>query len=161
MTLGPHDLRPPAGATHAKKRVGRGNASGHGTYAGKGLKGQKSRSGKNVRLGFEGGQMPIYRRMHTLRGFNNRFRVPFQPVNLAALERFDDGAEVTPDGLVAAGVLKHLREPVKVLGSGVLSKRLSVSAHGFSASARQKIEAAGGTATVIGAADGEGEPASA
>jgi large subunit ribosomal protein L15 len=149
MSLGAHDLRPPAGATHPRKRVGRGNASGQGTYAGKGLKGQKSRSGKNVRLGFEGGQMPIYRRMHALRGFNNRWRVPFQPVNVATLERFDDGAEVTPESLVAAGVLKNLKEPVKVLGNGALTKKLNVTAHRFSASARAKIEQAGGTATEI------------
>ncbi|KAA0232036.1 MAG: 50S ribosomal protein L15 [Chloroflexi bacterium CFX7] len=144
------ELRPARGATHAKKRVGRGNSSGHGTYAGKGLKGQKSRSGKNVRLGFEGGQMPIVRRMHTLRGFNNKWRVEFQPVNLSALERFEAGASVTPESLRAAGILKHLREPVKILARGELTKPLTVSAHAFSAAAKERIEAAGGTVIVAG-----------
>lgn len=155
MSIGASELRPPRGATHAKKRVGRGNSSGHGTYAGKGLKGQKSRSGKNVRLGFEGGQMPLIRRMHTLRGFNNKWRVEFQPVNLAALERFDAGASVTPESLRAAGILKHLREPVKVLARGELTKALTVSAHAFSAAARERIEAAGGTAIVVGPEEAE------
>lgn len=153
MSIGAHELKPPKGATHARKRVGRGNGSGTGTYAGKGLKGQNSRSGKGVRIGFEGGQLPIYRRFHVLRGFNNKWRVPFQPVNLAALERFDDGTRVTPESLKAAGVLKHLNEPVKVLGGGDLTKKLDVCAHRFSASAREKIEAAGGTFTLVG---GEG-----
>ncbi len=155
MSIGASELRPPRGATHARKRVGRGNSSGHGTYAGKGLKGQKSRSGKNVRLGFEGGQMPLIRRMHTLRGFNNKWRVEFQPVNLAALERFDAGASVTPESLRAAGILKHLREPVKVLARGELTKALTVSAHAFSAAARERIEAAGGKAIVVGPEEAE------
>lgn len=149
MSFGAHELKPNPGATHAKKRVGRGNGSGHGTYAGKGLKGQKSRSGKPVRLGFEGGQMPIYRRFKTLRGFNNKWRTEYQPVNVAALERFDSGSTVTVEVLRAAGVIKDLRTPVKVLGNGDLTKKLTVSAHGFSASAREKIESAGGTATVL------------
>lgn len=156
MSIGAEDLRPPSGATHARKRVGRGNGSGHGTYAGRGLKGQKSRSGKSVRTTFEGGQMSIARKMHVLRGFNNKWRVPFQPVNVAALDRFDDGATITPESLRDAGILKHLREPVKVLGEGDLTKKLSVSAHGFSASAKAKIEAAGGTVTLIGPEAGEG-----
>lgn len=151
MSLHANDLRPPAGATHAKKRVGRGNGSGHGTYAGKGLKGQKSRSGKNLPYdAFEGGQFPSSRKFHVLRGFNNKWRVPFQPINLSSLDRrFEDGATVTPEGLREAGLLKHLREPVKVLGTGTLTKKLNVSAHRFSASATKAIEAAGGTATVI------------
>ncbi|MCC6382328.1 MAG: 50S ribosomal protein L15 [Dehalococcoidia bacterium] len=153
--MGAEELRPARGATHSKKRVGRGNGSGHGTYAGKGLKGQKSRSGKSVRPAFEGGQMPLARKMHVLRGFNNRWRVPFQPVNLAALDRFEEGASVSPESLRAAGVLKHLREPVKILAAGDLSKRLNVTAHRFSAAARAKIEAAGGTVTVIGSAEEE------
>src|SRR4029079_4206954 len=102
MTIGAQELRPNRGATHAKKRVGRGNGSGHGTYAGRGLKGQKSRSGKNVRLTFEGGQLSMFRRMHTLRGFNNKWRVEYQPVNLSTLERFDAGESVTPETLFAA-----------------------------------------------------------
>lgn len=153
MRLDASQLRPNRGATHSKKRVGRGNASGHGTYAGRGLKGQKSRSGKPVRLTFEGGQMPISRKMHVLRGFNNKWRVPYQPVNLATLDRFEDGASVTPETLREAGILKHLREPVKILARGELTKKLDVSAHAFSESARQRIEAAGGTATVLARAE--------
>lgn len=150
MSIGAHELRPDRGATHAKRRVGRGNASGTGTYAGKGLKGQKSRSGKNLPYaGFEGGQFPTARKFHVLRGFNNKWRVEYQPVNLAALERFEDGASITPESLKAAGVLRHLREPVKVLGVGDLTKKLNVIAHRFSESAKAKIEAAGGTATLL------------
>lgn len=148
--FGAHNLRPPKGATHAKKRVGRGNSSGHGTYAGRGLKGQRSRSGKKLAYdAFEGGQFPISRKFHVLRGFNNKWRVPYQPVNLEALERFDDGATITPETLKAAGILKHLREPVKILGRGELTRKLTISAHAFSATARQRIEAAGGTAITI------------
>lgn len=156
MSIGVHELRPDRGATHAKKRVGRGNGSGHGTYAGKGLKGQKSRSGKKKAYdAFEGGQFPLSRKFHSLRGFNNKWRVPFQPVNLAALDRFEAGATVTPESLVAAGVLRHLREPVKILGVGDLAKELNVSAHRFSETAKAKIEAAGGTATLIGPDDSD------
>lgn len=150
MSIGAHELRPDRGATHAKKRIGRGNASGHGTYAGKGLKGQKSRSGKKSAYdAFEGGQFPMSRKFHVLRGFNNKWRVEYQPVNLAALDRFDDGASITPETLREAGILRHLREPVKVLGVGDLKKKLNVTAHRFSASAKAKIEAAGGTATLV------------
>ena len=150
MSIGAHELRPDRGATHAKKRVGRGNASGHGTYAGKGLKGQSSRSGKRLPYdAFEGGQFPTSRKFHVLRGFNNKWRVEYQPVNLAALDRFDDGATITPESLREAGILRHLREPVKVLGVGDLTKKLNVTAHRFSASAKAKIEAAGGTATLV------------
>lgn len=150
MSIGAEELRPPKGATHSKKRVGRGNSSGQGTYAGKGLKGQKSRSGKKLPYdAFEGGQFPTSRKFHVLRGFNNKWRVPFQPINVAALDRFDAGTEVTPDSLKEAGILKHLREPVKVLGNGDLSKKLTVSAHRFSESAKSKIEAAGGTCIVL------------
>jgi large subunit ribosomal protein L15 len=155
VTIGAQELQPPRGATHSKKRVGRGNGSGTGTYAGKGLKGQKSRSGKPTAYdAFEGGQFPMSRKFHVLRGFNNKWRVEFQPVNVASLERFDAGAAVTPDSLKAAGVLKHTNAPLKVLGNGDLSKKLNVSAHRFSESAKSKIEAAGGTCTVI-SADGE------
>ncbi|GMV84354.1 MAG: 50S ribosomal protein L15 [Dehalococcoidia bacterium] len=151
MSIGAHDLRPPQGATHARKRVGRGNGSGHGTYAGKGLKGQKSRSGKKKAYdAFEGGQFPISRKFHVLRGFNNKWRVEFQPVNVSVFERFAAGATITPETLREAGILKHLREPVKVLGQGELSKKLTISAHRFSEAAKAKIEAAGGTAVVIG-----------
>jgi len=151
MSIGAQDLQPPQGATHSKKRVGRGNGSGQGTYAGKGLKGQKSRSGKKKAYdAFEGGQFPTSRKFHVLRGFNNKWRVEFQPVNLSTLNRFDDGAAITPESLREAGILKHLREPVKVLGQGAISKKLTISAHRFSDAARAKIEAAGGSAVLIG-----------
>ena len=150
MTIGAQNLAPNKGATHSKKRVGRGNGSGQGTYAGKGLKGQKSRSGKNLPYdAFEGGQFPNSRKFHVLRGFNNKWRVPFQPINVAALDRFEAGTAITPESLRDAGLLKHLREPVKVLGNGDLSKKLTVSAHKFSESAKAKIEAAGGTCVVL------------
>jgi large subunit ribosomal protein L15 len=156
VSIGAQDLRPPKGATHSKKRIGRGNATGQGTYAGKGLKGQKSRSGKNLPYdAFEGGQFPSSRKFHVLRGFNNKWRVPFQPINVATLDKFDAGASVTPESLKEAGVLKHLREPVKVLGNGEISKKLTVSAHRFSESAKTKIEAAGGTCIVIAGDDEE------
>lgn len=150
MSIGAEELRPDRGATHAKKRVGRGNGSGHGTYSGKGLKGQKSRSGKKLPYdAFEGGQFPTSRKYHTLRGFNNKWRVPFQPINLAALDRFDAGSTVTPETLLQAGLLRHLREPVKVLGNGDITKNLTISAHRFSETAKAKIEKAGGIATLI------------
>lgn len=153
MSIGAEELRPDPGATHSKKRVGRGNGS-QGTYSGKGLKGQKSRSGKNLPYdAFEGGQFPSSRKYHTLRGFNNKWRVPFQPINLAVLDRFEAGAIVTPDTLLQAGLLRHLREPVKVLGNGDITKKLNISAHRFSESAKAKIEKAGGTATLINPED--------
>jgi large subunit ribosomal protein L15 len=149
VSLKASGLRPSRGATHSKKRVGRGNGSGQGTYAGRGLKGQKSRSGKNVRITFEGGQMPLSRKMHVLRGFNNKWRVPYQPVNLTTLDRLEDGSSVTPELLREIGILKHLREPVKILATGELTRKLTVSAHAFSEAARAKIEAAGGTVVVL------------
>ncbi|MEP7216715.1 MAG: 50S ribosomal protein L15 [Anaerolineaceae bacterium] len=152
--MGAEELRPDRGATHAKKRVGRGNGSGHGTYSGKGLKGQKSRSGKKLPYdAFEGGQFPTSRKYHTLRGFNNKWRVPFQPINLAALDRFDAGSTVTPETLLQAGLLRHLREPVKVLGNGDITKKLTISAHRFSETAKAKIEKAGGTVTLLSPED--------
>jgi large subunit ribosomal protein L15 len=150
MSIGAETLRPDAGATHAKKRVGRGNGSGHGTYATRGLKGQNSRSGKKKPYaGFQGGQFPLSRKFHTLRGFNNKWRVPYQPVNVGALDRFPAGSTVTPETLKDAGLLRHLREPLKVLAVGDVTHALHVSAHRFSAAAAAKITAAGGTATVI------------
>ena len=160
MSIHANDLAPPPGSRRPRKRLGRGNAAGGGTYAGKGLKGQKSRSGKNVRLGFEGGQTPLARRMPSLRGFNNRWRVPRQPVNTGVLEaRFADGDEVTPEALREMGVLSHLREPVKILARGDLTRALHVRAHAFSAAARARIEAAGGTATLIDAGDADADSA--
>jgi large subunit ribosomal protein L15 len=145
-----NDLRPPSGAKHKRKRVGRGNASGHGTYSGRGLKGQKARSGARIRPGFEGGQLSLIRRMSRKRGFTNIFRVEYEEVNLRSLtSRFPAGSEVTPEALMGAGVIKNLKKPVKVLGQGDLEGALTVRAHKFSATARQKIEAAGGKAEVI------------
>lgn len=149
MAISPSELAPDPGATHAKKRVGRGHGSGNGTYAGKGLKGQSSRSGKRLPYdAFEGGQFPMSRKFHTMRGFNNKWRIPYQPVNLEALERFDDGEKVTPEVLLAWGVVRNLNIPVKILGRGELTKRLEVVADGFSASAKEKIESLGGSATI-------------
>ena len=145
-----NDLRQPTGAKHKRKRVGRGNASGHGTYSGRGLKGQKARSGPGLRIGFEGGQLPLIRRMSRKRGFTNIFRVEYAEVNLRSLaSRFPAGSEVTPETLVQVGVIKNLKKPVKVLSQGDLGGALTVRAHKFSAAARQKIEAAGGKAEVI------------
>ncbi len=142
-----HDLRPSLGATHARKRVGRGPGSGHGKTAGRGDKGQKSRSGYRHMRGFEGGQMPLHRRVPK-RGFTNIFRVEYDVVNLADLDRFESGAKVTPESL-ASHRLAHGRRPVKILGDGEIGKPLEVSAHKFSASAQAKIEAAGGRCEVI------------
>jgi large subunit ribosomal protein L15 len=144
-----HQLKPPKGAKHARKRVGRGNASGHGTYSTRGLKGQKSRAGRKPRRFFEGGQTELMRRLPRKRGFQNPFRVEFAPVNLRDLDRFDSGTDVTPELLRDSGVISNLSKPVKVLGAGEIDKKLNVTAHKFSAAARQKIEAAGGTVTAL------------
>lgn len=138
------DLRPVPGSVHKKKRVGRGNASGHGTYSGRGIKGQKSRTGRDLRIGFEGGQIPLVRALSRVRGFRNPFRIDFEPVNLDRLARAAVNGEVTPDTLKAAGVVKSNR-PVKVLGGGDVPEKLKVTAHRFSASARARIEGAGGS----------------
>lgn len=153
MSVHANELSPNRGATHAKKRVGRGNASGHGSFSGRGQKGQKSRSGKPMRPGFAGGQLSMLRSVHVLRGFNNKWRVEYQPVNLSTLERFADDTAVTPETLKATGVLSHLREPVKILARGELTRKLNVTAHAFSTAARERIEALGGTATALGAPD--------
>jgi large subunit ribosomal protein L15 len=148
----------PAQARRARKRIGRGMGSGKGRYSGRGIKGQKSRSGSNkMRPGFEGGQMPIYMRLGKQPGPYSKDAMPMGPhrthtvpVNLRDLERvFDDGADVTLEALVEKGVIKNTRTDVKVLGQGELTKKLTVTAHAFSASAREKIEAAGGTATAL------------
>jgi large subunit ribosomal protein L15 len=145
--FGIHSLRPASGATHYRKRVGRGPGSGHGKTAGRGNKGQKSRSGYRHQRGFEGGQMPLHRRVPK-RGFTNIFRVEYDIVNISALERFDAGAKVTPELLVETQLARKSR-PVKILGDGQIGKPLAVSAHKFSASAQAKIEAAGGRCEVI------------
>ena len=162
-----HTLKPADGSHRERKRVGRGPGSGTGKTSGRGHKGQKSRSGSHyMRAGFEGGQMPIYMRLGKLRGPNHKksmpmgpFRTHTLPVNVRDLERFDEGVEVTPELLRTAGVVRHLKHPVKILGSGELSKKLTVHAHGFSARARELIEGAGGTVVVLGAAPEEEAPA--
>ena len=138
-----HDLKRPKGAVKTRKRVGRGSGSGWGKTAGRGQKGQKSRSGGGVRPGFEGGQMPLHRRIPKV-GFQNPFRKDYAYVNVSELNRFDDGTEVTPALLVEQGLIKKLKDGVKVLGKGELERKLVVSAHKVSQGARQKIEALGG-----------------
>lgn len=140
------DLRPARGTRRARKRVGRGPGSGNGKTSGRGHKGQGARSGGGVRPGFEGGQMPLTRRVPK-RGFRNPFRTRYVPVNLDGLDLFDAGQEVSPDSLREKGLAR--RGLVKILGRGELSKPLTVKAHGFSRSARQKIEAAGGRVEVL------------
>ena len=156
-----HSLKP-AQPRKARKRVGRGMGSGKGRYSGRGIKGQKSRSGSHMMpAGFEGGQMPIDMQLPKLRGNTSAdampigpFRTYTQPVNLRDLEaRFEAGAEVTPDALVAAGLIKNTKIDIKILASGDLTKSLTVTAHGFSKTAKEKIEAAGGTVTWL-----RGEP---
>lgn len=144
MDLG--DLRPAKGDKHSKKRVGRGMASGTGKTSGRGHKGQGARAGGGVRPGFEGGQMPLTRRVPK-RGFHNPFRKTYTPVNLDSLGRFEAGQEISPELLRETGLAG--RGPVKILGRGELDKPLTVKAHGFSRSARQKIEAAGGRTEVV------------
>ena len=143
-----HELRAAEGSTKNRKRRGRGTASGQGTTGGRGMNGQKSRSGGGVRLGFEGGQMPLYRRLPK-RGFKNRNTKTIVAINISALERFDNDAVVTVDTLVEAGIVKNPRDGVKILGNGELTKKLTVSANAFSASAKEKIEALGGKTEVI------------
>ncbi len=147
--MGLHNLRPAKGATRNRKRVGRGPGSGMGKTATRGEKGQKSRSGHRFREGFEGGQMPLHRRVPK-RGFANaRFRKEFAYVNLGTLERFEAGTIVTPDLLMEKGIVKKLMDGVKVLGKGTLTKALTVQAHRFSAQAQEKITGLGGRAEVI------------
>ena len=143
-----HELSPAAGSTHVDKRKGRGHATGNGKTAGRGHKGQKARSGGGVRIGFEGGQMPLARRIPK-RGFHNIFAKPLESVNVSALEKFEDGAEVTAEILCNAGIVKNALDGIKILGNGTLTKKLTVKAAAFSASAKEKIEAAGGKAEVI------------
>jgi len=143
-------LKPAKGAKHAKKRVGRGQGSGNGKTAGRGHKGAKSRSGWRMKRGFEGGQMPLHRRMPK-RGFHNPFREEFAVVNLDTIaEVFDAGSEVTPELLAERGLIGGARRKVKVLGRGDIGKKLTVRAHKFSGTAQEKITAAGGTAEVLG-----------
>jgi len=144
-----HNLSPAPGSRRDRKRVGRGNASGHGTYSGRGQKGQKARSGCRTRPGFEGGQLPLIKRLPRKRGFTNIFRSEYDTVNLDRLSVFAAGSEVTPEKLAAAGLIKSALRPVKVLAGGEMDRALTVRAHKFSASARAKIEAAGGKAEEV------------
>ena len=139
-----NNLKPKKGARHAKKRVGRGPGSGHGKTAARGEKGQKSRSGFSRQMGFEGGQMPLHRRLPK-RGFTNIFKRDYAVVNISDLERFDNGATIDEAALRSAGLVKGQHDGIKILGDGKLSKKLTVTATKFSASARKQIEAAGGT----------------
>ncbi|MFU0824287.1 50S ribosomal protein L15 [Clostridium sp.] len=143
-----HELKPAAGSRKASKRVGRGNGSGLGKTAGKGHKGQNARSGGGVRPGFEGGQMPLYRRLPK-RGFTNIFAKEYVEVNVNRLNIFEDGTEVTPELLKQNGVVSNLRDGVKIMGNGVLEKKLTVKATKFTKGAIEKIESMGGKAEVI------------
>ncbi len=155
----------PAQPRRDRKRVGRGMGSGKGRYAGRGIKGQKARAGSHkLRAGFAGGQMPLYMRVPKQRGSTSKdampvgpFRTHTVPVNVRELERFDAGTDVTPELLVAAGIIKNTRVDVKILGRGELTKKLAVVAHAFSASAREKIEAAGGTVSELRGAEATGK----
>jgi large subunit ribosomal protein L15 len=163
-----HELKPAPGSHRDRKRIGRGHGSGSGKTSGRGQKGQKARSGSHsMRAGFEGGQMPLYMRLGKLRGPNHKksmpmgpFRTRTTPVNVSALERFDEGVEVTPELLRSAGVVRTLKHPIKILGKGELSTRLTVTAHGFSKRAVEVIEAAGGKAVRVDGAPAVAEPAS-
>lgn len=139
-----NELKPPLGATHKRKRVGRGDGSGHGTYSGRGCKGQKSRSGGGVRIGFEGGQLPLIRRLPRKRGFNNIFKTEYNIVNVGELDSFPSGSEVNTEELLKTGSIKSLDRPTKILGDGDVHHSLVVKANKFSAAAERKIVAAGG-----------------
>ena len=143
-----HNLSPAPGSTSVSKRKGRGHGTGNGKTAGRGHKGQKARSGGGVRVGFEGGQMPLARRIPK-RGFNNIFAKPLTAVNLTALNAFDDGAVVGAEELLKAGIISKCRYGLKILGEGSLSKKITIKAAAFSETARQKIDAAGGKAEVV------------
>jgi large subunit ribosomal protein L15 len=143
-----HELKPAEGSRKDRKRLGRGIGSGQGKTAGKGHKGQNARSGGGVRLGFEGGQTPLYRRLPK-RGFTNFARKEYAVVNLDALNRFAEGTEVTPELLIETGVVSNEKAGIKILAKGTLEKKLTVKAHKFSSAAKEAIEAAGGTTEVI------------
>jgi large subunit ribosomal protein L15 len=144
-----HDLKPRPGAKHRRKRLGQGESSGHGKTSGRGGKGQTARSGSSIRIGFEGGQMPLIRRIPK-RGFNNtRHGIRYIPVNIEALNVFENGARVDEAALRSVGLANGRGDGIKILGDGEVTRKLSVSAHAFSASARAKIEAKGGTCELI------------
>jgi len=143
-----HELKKPEGSTKAPKRIGRGQGTGQGTTAGRGMNGQNSRSGGGVRLGFEGGQMPLYRRIPK-RGFNNINKKIFAEINVKDLNRFEDGTVVDQDLLLESGMVKQIKDGVKILGNGEIEKKLTVKAEKFTKSAAEKIEKAGGKVEVI------------
>jgi large subunit ribosomal protein L15 len=143
-----HDLKPALGATTAPKRLGRGTGSGLGKTSGKGHKGAKARSGGGKRPGFEGGQMPLTMRLPK-RGFTNKWRVEYATVNVERLNIFEDGAVVSPVELIQAGILKNVQDGVKILGNGEITRKLTVQANKFTATAKEKIEAAGGKVEVF------------
>lgn len=145
-----NELRPPPGAKRPRKRVGRGDGSGYGTTSGRGTKGQKARSGGNIPPRFEGGQLPLVKRLPRKRGFTNIFRTEYSIVNVGKLNRFEKNTEVTPERLLATGLVKSLRKPIKVLGSGEVEQPLIVKANRFSGAAKRKIEAAGGRVEIKG-----------
>ena len=140
-----HQLAPNRGARKRRKRVGRGDAAGQGSTAGRGMKGQKSRSGKAMRSGFEGGQLELIKGLPMKRGFTNRFKTYYSLVRLDTLDQFEAGARITPELLHQWGYLRNLKQPVKIVGDGEISKSFTVAAHKFTRSAREKIEAAQGT----------------
>ena len=143
-----HDLSPVLGSTQVGKRKGRGTGTGNGKTAGRGHKGQKARSGGGTRIGFEGGQMPLARRIPK-RGFNNIFAKPLDSLNVSVLDRFEDGSVVDVQAIKDAGIISHCKYGIKFLGNGDVSKKLTVKASAFSETAKQKIEAAGGKAEVV------------
>jgi large subunit ribosomal protein L15 len=142
-------LSPAPGAKKKRKRVGRGDGSGHGTYSGRGCKGQKSRSGNKMRPGFEGGQLPLIKRLPQKRGFTNIFKTQYSTVNIGQLSVFESGSEVTPEKLLASGIVKSLKRPIKILAVGEMAHPLVIKANKFSAAAKAKIEAAGGKAEEV------------
>jgi len=144
-----HKLKPPAGATHKRKRVGRGDGSGHGSQSGKGAKGQKSRAGGGVRLSFEGGQLPLVKRLPRKRGFVNLFKTEYSIVNVGDLKAFPENTKVSIKELVDHGLIKSSKYPVKILGEGKIDRPLVIKANKFSATAEKKIVAAGGKAEAI------------
>jgi len=148
MSLELHGLKPAKGANKKRKRVGRGPGSGHGKTATRGEKGQKSRSGFSQKPGFEGGQMPLHRRIPK-HGFTNKFAKEYAVLNVRQLNDFEDGTEITPELLTQKGLVKKVKDGIRILGEGELSRKLTVRAHHFSESAKQKIEQAGGSVEVV------------
>jgi len=144
------ELSPAPGSKKSRKRVGRGDGSGHGTYSGRGCKGQKSRAGYRTKRGFEGGQLPLTKRLPRKRGFVNIFKAEYNIINIGKLNMFESGSEVTPERLLASGLVKSLKQPIKILADGDINHPLMVKAHRFSPTAKAKIEAAGGRVEEVG-----------